>query len=524
MHRSTPSRFSPALGWPLVVLAAFGCLGALVPIGPLDFWWHMAIGREIARSGQVPTIDLASWTLPPRTPFFYQSWLSEWLFFQMHQLGGLSAIVLLRNLLLLSAYALIGLDAWRRSRSWRLAALAIGGAGLMTLNNLTVRPQMFSWLLFAATWTALSRFRAQPRVADEQPDRISAADEQLLLVPLMMAAWVNLHGAFAVGLALIGLTVAGETLKLLLRGRGLEALAGWRLGWLWLCAALSGAALLINPRGPAVLGYVGRLVGNPAVRQLVIEWQPTDLLAFPGVLIPFALVLAAWRWVRHPQRFDLTDALLLLAFGWLAWRGQRNVIWFGMVAWPILAGLLAWPQRAATSTRRARLWRPLASYGVLLGTSLPLLVVQPPFKAALELPPVFAGLGRSVPEGSLIDSSTPVAAVSWLQAHPLPADARLFHDMGYGSYLMWALPEVRVCVDPRIELYPLELWQRYRRIVRDENARAELNSLGATHALLSRQDQPELIATLAAAGSGWSQRYADDHAVFFERTAQEALP
>jgi hypothetical protein len=400
---------------------------------------------------------------------------------------------------------------------------------------------MFSWLLFAATWTLLSRFRAEKGEAgaegwgsgEEADPRSPTADPRsLLLVPLLMCAWVNLHGAFAVGLGLIGVTVAGETIKLLVSSRlpvG-RALSRRRLAWLWLTGALSGAALLVNPRGLEVIGYVGRLVGNPAVRQLVIEWQPADLLQFPGVLILFALALAAYLWLRRPGRFDLTDALLLLSFAWLAWSGQRNVIWFGMVAWPIVAGLLARPARA---TRRsmlspragsARAHPPLLSYGLLLGVSLPLLIVQPPFKAALDLPPVFAGLGRSVPEGSLIERSTPVAAVQWLQQHPLPSDARLFHDMGYGSYLMWALPGVRVYIDPRIELYPLAVWQRYQRIARAENAHAELDDLQATHALLSRQDQPELITELAATGSGWTERYADERAVFFERTTQGSQP
>lgn len=546
LRRLPPS--SPEHIWPLVVLATFCCLGALVPIGPLDFWWHMALGRDIARGGAVPIVDTYSWILPAATPFFYQSWLSEWLFYQLYLLGGLGLIVVTRNLLLLTAYGLVGLDARRRSGSWRLAALAIGGAGLMTLNNLTVRPQMFSWLLFAATWALLSRFRTGTRgqgsgVRSQGPEaggqrvappdnyqsltpdpRSLIPDPWLLLVPVLMCAWVNLHGAFAIGLALIGLTVAGETTKLLLSWRRPEtqALAPARLGWLWLTAVLSGAALLVNPRGLDVLGYVAGLVSNPTVRELVIEWQPTDLLTFPGVLIPFALLLAVLLWLRQPARFDLTDALLLVAFAVLAWRGQRNVIWFGMVAWPIIAGLLAQAARATRpAARRRPAGLPLINYSMLVGLSLPLLIVQPPFKATLDLPPVFAGLGRSFPEGSLIDNSTPVAAVAWLQAHPLPADARLFHDMGYGSYLMWAMPDVRVYTDPRIELYPLAIWQRYQRIARNDNARAELASLQATHALLSRAGQPELITALADAGSGWTQRYADNQTVFFERTTQD---
>lgn len=494
---------SPAFLWPLIALVGFGALGALVPIGPLDFWWHMAIGRDIASAVAVPRFDTYSWTLPPNTPFFYQSWLSEWLFFELQQIGGLTLIVVVRNVLLLAAYGLIGLDAWRRSRSSALVAVAIVGAGLLTLNNLTVRPQMFSWLPFALIAALLGAFRA---------NRIHR--RSLLIVPLVMAVWVNLHGAFAIGCGLIALTILSESLRFMFRRR--TALDRHDLAWLWLIGLLSGLALMINPRGIGVIGYVGNLIGNPAVRQLVIEWQAPRLDTFPGFFVPLLPALTILLWLLRRDRVNWTDALLLGAFTWLAWSSARNLIWLGMVAWPILTGLLT--PRSTGRIVRHRPAPPLLGYGVASMLLLPLLIVQPPFKAALNLPPVFGGLGVRFPEGALIDQNTPVQAVAWLQQHPLPADARVFNDMGFGSYLMWALPQVRVAADPRIELYPLAFWQRYRQIMRNENARAQLQELGATHLLLSRAGQPELIADLAAPNSGWTQQYADDTAVFFARS------
>ncbi len=493
--------------WPIVVLVSFGCLGALVPIGPLDFWWHMAVGRDIAQIGAVPNVDRYSWVLPANTPFFYQSWLSEWLFFALHSIGSLELIVFLRNLLLLLAYGVIGVDGWRRSGSWKLAALAIAGAAMMTLNNLSVRPQMFSWLPFALTWALLGAFRAG-----------QLRRRWLLAIPLLMSAWVNLHGAFAVGLGLLGVTIGGESLKYLLR-RG-APLPKEQLGWLWLIGILTGFALLINPRGWGVLGYVGNLVQNPAVRQLVIEWKPTDLTTFPGIIVPFACVLVVLLWLRKRQRFDLTDALLVAAFAYLAISSVRNLLWFGMVAWPVIAGLLR--SRSTTRTRQVA-QIPLLNYGIMAALFVPLILVQPPFKPALDLPPVFGGMDDRVTDGVFIEQGTPVEAVQWMIEHPLPNNARLFHDMGYGSYLIWALPDVRVAADPRIELYPLEYWQRYLKIERGENALAELQQLGATHALLNRSGQAKLIDILHQADSGWQQLYADEQTVFFERiTAGES--
>jgi hypothetical protein len=102
-----------------------------------------------------------------------------------------------------------------------------------------------------------------------------------------------------------------------------------------------------------------------------------------------------------------------------------------------------------------------------------------------------------------------------MAAQSLPQDTRLFHDMGYGSYLIWALPNVRVFADPRIELYPLAYWQRYLKIERGDNALAELQQLGATHALLNKSSQSTLVDVLRAANSGWQEQYTDDQSVFF---------
>ena len=58
------------------------------------------------------------------------------------------------------------------------------------------------------------------------------------------------------------------------------------------------------------------------------------------------------------------------------------------------------------------------------------------------------------------------------RAHPI--DGRLFNEMGYGSYLDWALyPGTQVFVDPRVELYPLAIWQDYLAI-RDAHGYNEL--------------------------------------------------
>ena len=168
--------------------------------------------------------------------------------------------------------------------------------------------------------------------------------------------------------------------------------------------------------------------------------------------------------------------------------------------------------------------RPQREYPSYANTLLALLMlllplsVQPPWKAYWPLPPVFAGLGEQVPDGVYIATGTPVEAVNWLQEHRLPGDARLFHDMGFGSYLIWALPELKVYVDPRIELYPLEEWLRYKRITAACNYNRELRQLGVTHLMLDQAGQGDLIEALER-DTAWRQLYGDEQTVIFERTA-----
>ena len=77
----------------------------------------------------------------------------------------------------------------------------------MASTAFSVRPQLFSLLLFAAELYLLEVARTRPRVA--------------LAIPLLMPVWANLHGGFAVGIGLLmvtfehwrkGLVVAGVAL------------------------------------------------------------------------------------------------------------------------------------------------------------------------------------------------------------------------------------------------------------------------------------------------------------------------
>jgi len=489
----------------ITALALGGFAVALLPIVPHDFWWHMAIGRDIARSGAIPTVDTYSWSVAPGTSFTYQSWLSELIFFWVYRSGGMAAIVWLRNTLFALTLLTLAADAQRRSGSWRLAALAAAGVTTLAINNVTMRPQSFSWLPFALYWTLLNSYR-----------RGSLRGRSLLLLPLLMALWVNLHGAFVLGLILMLLIALGESFKTLTK-RPDGAPVG-RVWMLWLVCGLTLLATLANPHGAGVFGYVQNLLASSPVQSLVSEWQPLRMLSPFGVLFALSIFASAGLWLRSQRPIDLTDLLVWSAFLWLALSGLRSVIWWAMLVWPMIAGMLGTgDSRGSVPWSRRRPGLAINSIFALLVMILPL-GVQPPLKALWNLPPTFRGLGAHIPDGVLLARGTPVKASAWLQAYRLPEGARLFHDLGYGSYLIWALPDLKVYVDPRIELYSLVEWQRYRRITAGCNYQQELREMGVTHLMLGHAEQADLIEALQQ-DTAWNALYDDAETIIYERTA-----
>jgi hypothetical protein len=487
--------------WAIMALALIGVFIALVPTTPHDFWWHLKVGQIVAERG-IPTTNLFAWTLPVDAPYIYATWLGEWLFYALYQLGGLPATVLARNMTGLVGFALVAVEARRRSGSWRLAALAVLLAAAMTINNLTTRTQNWSWVPFGLFLLILGAYvdgRVRPRL--------------LLALPLIMAFWVNAHGAFVLGLVLVALVAAGETLRRLLKQP--RALGWERLRWLYLASVAAAAATLLNPIGPGIFGYVVKLLTDPPSQGLVNEWQPPTTRTIAGFFFFAAILALLMAFALARRRPTFTDLLMTCAFLWLAWGGQRYVVWFGMVAMPLLAQSLAAPRSPLVRAPRApRLVLPSTLLAVVLAAVI--VAVQPSFKPSLGLPQPYKELFADVPGGpELFSADTPVGAAAYLSAHP---GGRLFNEMGYGSYLDWALyPNMQVFADPRVELYDLALWQDYLAIseARDYNALL-IGKYGVTRVLLDRRVQPLLAAALAA-DSGWEREYADTRAEIYRR-------
>lgn len=509
--------------WIFAALALVALRALLTPIPPHDFWWHLATGRAIVAAGAVPTVDSFSYTRAGE-PFFNQSWLAQLLMYGLHRLGGVPLLVAFQALLLAGAYGLLLRLCLRRSGAARLSAGFIMAATMpASFDNWIVRPQSYALPLFVGFLYALDRWRA-----DEGGGGLGGRwrRTRLWLLPALGAIWVNLHGSFVLGGALVALTFAGEAAERWWLARRAEAAWASRpvgraedvlerpdpprrppLSDLLLAGALVGASWLLNPAGLAVLGYVRGLLGSSAVTRLVTEWAPPTIRDPNSVIFFLFITLGIAILAYSRRRPALPDMLVAGAFLWLGLSAVRNNIWFTAAATPLLVGQLAGWRDPAARPARAFQGLPALNAAVVGIFALLLALALPWVKPILGLPPQL---------GALVDADTPAAAVERLRADPA-RPARLFHAMGYGSYLIWAAPEQKVWADPRIELYPFEQWLDYQQLSAGEEAAELLARYQVDGLLVSREDQAGLIAFARGRPQEWELRYEDDHSAYFAR-------
>jgi hypothetical protein len=256
---------------------------------------------------------------------------------------------------------------------------------------------------------------------------------------------------------------------------------------------------------------VRNLVGNPQVTNIIEEWSPPAIsdLAGSGPFYIFTFILGGVL-IYSRRKPDPVEVLVVLPFIWLALGAWRSIIWFGLLATPLLVYQIAlfFPRPNARPQRGNPLLNLLlvCCIGFLLVAGLPWI------KPSLNLPPAIGAL--------LQQSSTPVEAVAYMRAEPAERQPqRIFNDMGYGSYLMWAAPERKIFIDPRIELYPAEQWEDYLLLASGANIEQLVQKYRIDGLLLNTQYEPKLIAALHT-DKDWEIRYQDEWSVYFaQRTA-----
>jgi hypothetical protein len=467
------SRDSASLLWLGLVLMIALSIAFLLPVTPQDYWWYLRIGHDTLTSGAVPRIDTLTYS-QAGMPVTYHSWGAAMLLWLIYRMGGLPLTILLRGVLLGAAFGLVWATA-RQAGSGRLgASLFLLAAVLASSNNWSIRPQLFAYPLFALALFILYRWQ-------------NGSKNAIWGLPFISLVWVNLHGSFVLLILLVAAAVVF----------GREDRRS-------LALALVGVLLatLVNPRGFGAWTYVFNSLTVQSSQLFSGEWLPPVNSGWQMnifFLWMVALPLLAGLSQRKPDRLEWT---WYLGFGVLAMWGERYVIWFVFI-------LLVLTARLSTDWEKKYLGSSKPGLPVLNLSAALIFLLMP---LAL-LPGIREKWWRQSPP---ITENTPITATEWLAAHP-GLVGPLWSEIGFSSYLEFALPERPPWIDTRFEVFPVEQWQSYQDIT---NARHDWESVldgsGAKLLMVSTQNQAELLSALESSPN-WCELQRDQVAVIYQR-------
>ncbi|NJD55539.1 MAG: hypothetical protein FIA94_03930 [Nitrospirae bacterium] len=216
-----------------------------IRIWDFDFWWHIATGRNVVETGTIPAEDPFSFvtqenrgkfeTTKYREPFLMrQYWLAQVLFYGLYEYFGGWGVVLLRSALLTLTVFLVYVGLRRSAVPLPVSLSLVVPVFFVFLQQFSAdRPVLFSFLFGTIVFLLIEEYHRKP-------------GKLLLLLPVAMLLWSNLHGGFVFGLVMIGTNLLIEAVLYLLRK---SAFSREEFRFYCYCMLGGAAASFCNPNG-----------------------------------------------------------------------------------------------------------------------------------------------------------------------------------------------------------------------------------------------------------------------------------
>jgi len=493
------------------------------PLFHTDLWGHVLYGQWMLEHGRLPAED-PFLPLAEGMPATGTSWLGQLALGAAEACGGSYALSLLYAGTYWAAFALLARVFYLQAKSLPLALIGMAGAFLMLwTRHAVIRPEMFGALSLAVLFWLLVRVEPWKSRAVAWGERSAASGERIPLLvwvatPPLFVFWANVHGSFAVGLAILGCHVLGRGCEVLWSTRRLQALLfdrQWRQ--LVLLTELALAATLINPYGLNLLIETARFGANPNLPD-VLEWYPLKLKSVEGILFGGSLVLAMvlLRSSRVAVRPAEVLVLLVLAIGMAG--SVRLISWYGpcfvFAAMPHVCDLWRrrFPQKressdASGSTPRHFAWTLIS--GLILW-------------CAFALSPVSQPLLSAAPRERerVYSNNTPLELTAYLREHP--PQGLVWAPQWWGDWIVYDGPRgIQVSMMTHVHLVPHSAWRDYLRAARGQPGwQRVLDRYGAT-TLIVDKDLQKNLARQARRAAPWRVVHEDAKSLVLRRAAAD---
>ncbi|MFZ2542030.1 MAG: hypothetical protein WAW75_09715 [Gallionella sp.] len=392
-----------------------------VKVWDIDFWWHIAAGRNILESGAIPSTDpfgvYDAASVKGQTVLKSQ-WLGQVLLYSVFRWFNLDGIILFRAGVLTLCLAIVYLRC-RLAATTSLYSLAITAlAGLAILHHTGERPQFFSFMFMGLIFLLLDSFM------------VNSKRWKLYAIPLVMLLWNNAHGGAVLGMVALGLFGTAYVLE----NRSAEGRFLTPQNKLMIIVMiLSAITLVLAPNGlETIKGIIYVQTSSIPILERTSEYtSPLEVwqtALYYWVFMAAALLSLPGFLNRKYWKPYGKQGVVVIAIGAISVTAYRYIPLFALLAAPYVAGSLE---------RMLRRFRSPAAVVNLAVLIIALALLGYGFKQ-----------GRVFQHGTL-ENKFPTGAVAFIKTNQL--SGKIFNSMNWGGYLIWNLPDrVSVFIDGRV--------------------------------------------------------------------------
>jgi hypothetical protein len=446
-----------------------------------DLWWHIKVGQNIVTSHHWPTSDPFSYTVAGN-PWMAYEWLGDVAIGTVARVGALLGLDVFlfvwASIVMLTLYAYTTLRSGNSKAGFVVSALLCS----MAFATFNLRPQMLAYLFLIVTLIVLERFRQGKQRA-------------IWFLPPMFLLWINTHGSWVIGLGVIFIFLASGLVEFhwgSIEARRWSPAERIRLATVLL---LSLVAIPFTPYGTRLAAYPFTVASSlPLNVGNILEWQPMPFNVLGGKLF-LAIVLGFFLvQMMAPLSLRLYEVILLFGGITMACLHVRFLVLFVPFASPVFAVLLA---RWLPPYDRKK-DHPILN-AILMTGAVIAMAWYFPTRASIE---------------RIAARTFPVRAVEYLRQHPLAGP--MFNTYGYGGYLVGMLPEQKVFIDGRGDLYEdAGIFGEYLELAQVKPGAFQI--LRAHNIQWCLLESKEPLATVLGVNSEWEKRYTDGVSTLFVR-------
>jgi hypothetical protein len=407
-----------------------------------DLWWHMALGKYyMTHKTLIMDHSIFSWT-PTDPTWIYNTCLGSIAIYLFYNLWGGFGLWIMHGLVFIGVFLAFCLFLKLIHQRLDINSVTIISAIAIACSPACryYKPELFSLLMFC--WVVFVFFYI----------KITGRKFLFYLYPIIFALWVNLHGAYIVGLVFLAMAFSGECLNKIFFTK--KSLPMDTLAHLGIAMVLSIIAALLNPYGADYLvgTYVGITskmnaeINNKYILAYISLWKYlkdvrsesfniSSTAWIMTLMMMSVVVLSIYELVKR-KSCDFSVLIISIALYWKGMETSRAAYFFPAAFFFTIYYLMINRLKLENVMRKTALFSFLAFIFFFTST----------FYFDIRYGGDLKWFGKG------LDSFAPVKEVAFLKKYKL--EGPIFNDYVIGGYLMWNLyPDYKVFIDPRCSPY-----------------------------------------------------------------------